>query len=68
MAASTRKFVDCREFPSEKNCSLMIAGTEEEVLRTARQHAVSEHGHTDGPELEAAIRSSMRDEKPVAAR
>ena len=27
-----RKFIDCSEFPGEKNCTLKISGTEDEVL------------------------------------
>ena len=26
-----RKVADCRQFPSEKNCSLTIAGTEDDL-------------------------------------
>jgi predicted small metal-binding protein len=63
MQTSVRKFVDCREFPSEKNCSLTIAGTEDEVVKAATEHAISCHGHTAGPELTNAIRSSLHDEK-----
>jgi hypothetical protein len=57
-----RKVADCREFPSENNCSLTIAGTEEEVLDTATMHAVARHGHTDTPELREQIRSTLKDE------
>ena len=46
-----RKSIDCRDYPSEKNCSLKISGTEDEVLDAAMQHAVSAHGHEVGPEL-----------------
>ena len=63
MAVSVRKYVDCREFPSEKNCSLKISGTEEEVVAAATQHAVASHGHQDGPELRAQLRSGLRDER-----
>jgi predicted small metal-binding protein len=63
MQTSVRKIVDCREFPSETNCSLTIAGTEDEVVKAATEHAVSSHGHTAGPELVNAIRSSLHDEK-----
>jgi hypothetical protein len=59
---TTRKFIDCREFPSEKNCSLRIAGTEAEVLKAAAQHAVDSHGHKAGPELDKGLRSALRDE------
>jgi hypothetical protein len=64
---AARKFIDCREFPSEKNCSLAIYGTEEEVVRVARAHAVADHGHKDGPDLEAAIRSGLKDEQKAPA-
>ncbi len=57
-----RKIIDCREFPSETNCSLTIAGTESEVLKAAAEHAVSSHGHTAGPELTNALRSALHDE------
>jgi hypothetical protein len=60
---STRKSIDCREFPSEKNCSLKISGTEEEVLTVAVQHAVAAHGHPDSPELRDMLRSGLRDER-----
>ena len=63
MAATVRTSIDCREYPSVNNCSLKISGTEEEVLTVAVQHAVAGHGHTDGPELRAALRSSLREER-----
>ncbi|WP_329570076.1 DUF1059 domain-containing protein [Kitasatospora sp. NBC_01266] len=57
-----RKVVDCRDFPSETNCSLAISGEEEEVVRAATEHAVSVHGHTDSPELRDQIRAGLKDE------
>ncbi len=60
---TARKYVDCREFPSESNCSLKISGTEEEVLTVAVQHAVAAHGHADSPELREMLRSGLRDER-----
>jgi hypothetical protein len=53
---------DCRLFPSEKNCSLYIAGTEEEVLGVALRHAIHEHGHQDSPELRQQVRGMMKEE------
>lgn len=47
--------------PSEKNCSLYISGTAEEVLDTAIKHAVADHGHADTPELRKEIQSSLKD-------
>ncbi len=63
MAASKRKIADCRLYPSEKNCSLTISGTEEEVLTAAVQHAVTSHGHKESPELREQIRGFLKDEK-----
>lgn len=62
-----RKKIDCRDQPSEMNCTLVISGEEEEVVRAASEHAVSVHGHTDSPELREQIRSSMKDEIPQHA-
>jgi hypothetical protein len=55
-----RKVADCRDWPSEVNCTLTISG-EEEVVRAA-EHAVSVHSETDTPELHAQIRSALKDE------
>lgn len=59
---ANRKVADCRKFPSEKNCSLTIAGTEEEVMSVAVHHAVAEHGHQDTPELREQIKGMLTDE------
>jgi predicted small metal-binding protein len=59
--AARRKSIDCRDYPSEKNCSLKISGTEEEVLDAAVQHASSVHGHENTPELREQIRSMLKD-------
>ena len=56
-----RVYTDCRETPSVNNCSLFISGTETEVVAAARQHMVSAHGHTDGPELETMIRGTLHE-------
>ncbi len=62
-----RKVADCREFPSESNCSLTISGEEPEVIRAASEHAVSVHGHPDGPELRESVRAMLKDEVAVPA-
>ncbi|MDQ6780010.1 MAG: DUF1059 domain-containing protein [Candidatus Eremiobacteraeota bacterium] len=63
MATSDRKYVDCRDFPSDKNCSLKISGTEDEVLTAATQHAVTSHGHKESPELRSQLKASLRSEQ-----
>jgi hypothetical protein len=60
---ATRKAIDCRDHPSEKNCSLRISGTEEEVLDAATQHAVRSHGHENSPELREQLRSMLKEAK-----
>jgi predicted small metal-binding protein len=66
-----RKFIDCRAFPSEMNCSLALsADTEAELLEAAVQHAVAVHGHQDTPELREQLKGLFKDgmpsEKPPA--
>ena len=58
-----RKSIDCRDYPSEKNCSLRISDTEREVLEAAVQHAVSAHAHENKPELREQIKSMLKDAK-----
>jgi predicted small metal-binding protein len=60
-----RKFIDCRQFPSEMNCTVALsADSESELLEAAVQHAVAVHGHQDTPELRNMIRGSMKDGTP----
>jgi predicted small metal-binding protein len=63
-----RVVADCRDFPSESNCTLAISGEPDEVVRAAAEHAASVHGHTDSPELRAQIKGMLKAEAPVAAR
>ncbi|MEP9377395.1 DUF1059 domain-containing protein [Aquabacter sp. CN5-332] len=60
-----RKFIDCREVPSEMNCTVAIsADTEAEVLEAAVQHAVALHGHDDTPELREFLKGAIKDGTP----
>jgi len=56
-----RKFIDCRQIPSEMNCTI---DSEAELLDAAVQHAVAVHRHEDTLELRAQIRSAIRDGSP----
>lgn len=60
-----RKVADCREMPSENNCTLTISGNEDEVVLAATQHAVTVHGHEDSQELRDEIRAGLKDEAMV---
>jgi len=54
-----RMMADCRRFPSESNCSLVIIGEEDEVIRAGAEHAASVHGHEDTPALREQMRSFL---------
>jgi predicted small metal-binding protein len=62
-----RKMIDCRQVPSDNNCTLTIAGQEEEVLDAATAHAVAKHGHDDTPELREMLRGGLTDAEPAMA-
>ncbi|MDC8760669.1 DUF1059 domain-containing protein [Janthinobacterium fluminis] len=61
----TRKYIDCREFPSEAHCSVAIAAdSDQELLEVAVQHAVTVHHHEDGPMLRKQLRQLFREGTP----
>lgn len=61
-----RRYVDCREFPSERNCTVEIsADTDDEILEVAVPHAVQAHQHEDTPELRSGIRSLIKSRDEV---
>jgi predicted small metal-binding protein len=62
-----RKMVDCRTMPSDINCTLTIAGEQEEVLDAAVMHAVDKHGHENTPQLREMIRDGLVDAEPALA-
>lgn len=57
-----RKVADCRKMPSDMNCSVTIAGTEEEVVPLAAYHMTTVHGSEDTPEMREEIRAGLEDE------
>jgi predicted small metal-binding protein len=61
----SRKVADCRDYPSDNNCTLTISGEEDEVLAAATQHAVSAHGHQDTTEVRAWLFENLKDEVPA---
>jgi predicted small metal-binding protein len=64
-----RKYVDCREFPSESNCSVALsADTEKELLDAAAQHAVAVHKHQDTPELRQQLKKMFKEGTPPVDR
>lgn len=64
-----RKYIDCREFPSDMNCTVALsADTEQELLDAAVQHAVAVHHHEDTPELRQQVKQLFRDGTPPIER
>jgi len=57
---SERKAIDWRDYPSESGCTLRLEGNEEEVLEAAVNHAITQHGHTENPELREQIRTLLK--------
>jgi hypothetical protein len=56
-----RKYIDCRETPNDKGCTVVIAGSEDEVLDLAVIHAIISHGHDDPYELRRQLKPMLKD-------
>jgi predicted small metal-binding protein len=55
--------IDCREYPSENNCSVSIAAdSKDELLDAAVQHAVAVHGHQDTPEFRGELAKLFKEQ------
>lgn len=60
-----RKYIDCREYPSEMNCTVALsANTDDELLEAAVSHAVTVHKHKDSPELRQQLRKLFKTGTP----
>ncbi|HEY8102559.1 MAG TPA: DUF1059 domain-containing protein [Burkholderiaceae bacterium] len=61
----SRKYIDCRDYPSEMNCSVAIsADSDQELVEAAVQHAVSVHKHEDTPEFRNMIKEQIKEGTP----
>ena len=62
-----RKYIDCREIPSDSKCTVTIAAdSEKELMDVAVQHAVQQHGHQDTPEFRQQLTSAIKSGTPPA--
>jgi predicted small metal-binding protein len=60
-----RKYIDCREFPSDINCTVALcADTDEELMEAAVQHSVAVHKHQDTPEFRQQLKQLFKDGSP----
>jgi predicted small metal-binding protein len=56
-----RMVVDCRDYPSEMNCTVAIsADTKKELVDAAAQHAVAVHGHQDSPQMREQLAKMIK--------
>ena len=56
-----RMHIDCRDYPSEMNCTVAIsADNEKELIDAAVQHAVAVHRHEDTPEFRTQLKSIVK--------
>lgn len=62
-----RKYIDCREIPSDTKCTVTIAAdSEAELMDVAVQHAVQQHGHKDTPEFRQQLIGAIKTGTPPA--
>jgi len=62
----SRKYIDCRDYPSESGCTVAIsADSADEVVSAAAQHAVQVHGHQDTPELRQQLQQMVKEGAPA---
>jgi predicted small metal-binding protein len=60
-----RRYLDCREVPSESNCTVAIsADSEKELIEVALQHAVKVHGHRDTAEFRQLLKQAIKEGSP----
>ena len=63
--AMARKYVDCREMPSQSKCTVAIsADSEKELIEVAVQHALKVHGHQDTAEFRQMLKQAIKEGSP----
>lgn len=62
----TRKYIDCRAYPSDVRCTVALsADSEAELLEAAVQHAVVVHKHEDTPALRETLKTMFKEGSPA---
>jgi len=61
-----RKYIDCRENPSDIKCSVALAAdSEEELMEATLQHLTAAHKYQDTRAVREMIRKGMKDGTPL---
>jgi predicted small metal-binding protein len=56
-----RMYIDCRQYPSDMNCTVSIAAdNKKELIDAATQHAVAVHGHKDSSQLREQLATMIK--------
>jgi predicted small metal-binding protein len=62
-----RYYIDCRDYPSDKNCSVALsADNKEELLEAAIQHGTRVHGYEDTPDFRKQMINEFKEGAPRA--
>jgi predicted small metal-binding protein len=63
----SRYFIDCRDYPSDKKCSVALsANSKEELLDAVIQHGTTVHNYEDTPEFRQNIVKEFKEGHPSA--
>lgn len=63
----SRYYIDCRDYPSDINCSVALsANSKEELLEAVIQHGTKVHGYEDTPQFRAQITREFKKGVPHA--
>ena len=61
----SRYYIDCRDYPSDKHCSVALsADSKEELLEAAIQHGTKVHGYEDTAEFREQMKASFKEGTP----
>lgn len=57
-----RKYIDCRDHPSDVKCSVALsADTVDELVEAVVNHTVAVHGYEDSADLRQMIREGIKE-------
>ncbi len=64
-----RKYIDCREYPSEMSCTVALsADSAQKMMEAAGAHAVSVHKHEDTQEFRQQLQQLFKEGTPPVER
>ncbi len=62
-----RYYIDCRDYPSDINCSVALsADSKEELLEAVIQHGTKVHGYEDSPDFREQMMQAFKEGLPPA--